>query len=68
MIFVGANIPDMGAASAALRRVMKPGGRLATFDVCKGEGGGEGGLNFPLPFASEDSHCHLLDSDGYAGR
>jgi SAM-dependent methyltransferase len=50
MLHVGMNIADKSALFAGIRRVLKPGGFFAVFDVMR-EGDGE--LLFPLPWASD---------------
>lgn len=57
---VAMNIADRPGLYRELRRVMKPGGRFALFDVIDG-GGGE--LLLPVPWATEPQHSHLVTRD-----
>ncbi|HVM51780.1 MAG TPA: class I SAM-dependent methyltransferase, partial [Acidimicrobiales bacterium] len=57
---VAMNIADRPSLYREIRRVMKPGGRFALFDVIDG-GGGE--LLLPVPWATERSHNHLVTRD-----
>jgi len=50
MLHVGMNIADKPALFAGIRRMLKPGGFFAVYDVMR-EGDGE--LLFPLPWASD---------------
>lgn len=54
---VAMNIADREALYSEIRRVMRPGGRFALFDVIDG-GGGE--LLLPVPWATEPEHSHLV--------
>lgn len=54
---VAMNVSDRPALYGELRRVMKPGGRFALFDVIDG-GGGE--LLLPVPWATEAGQSHLV--------
>ena len=49
LLHVGMNIPDKGAAFAAVHRVLRPGGFFAIYDVMRL---GEGELSFPVPWAA----------------
>jgi sarcosine/dimethylglycine N-methyltransferase len=54
---VAMNVADRPALYGEIRRVLKPGGRFAAFDVVDG-GGGE--LLLPVPWATEPQHNHLV--------
>jgi len=49
LLHVGMNIPDKAALFAGLRRVLRPGGTFAIYDVMRLA---DGELAFPLPWAS----------------
>ena len=57
---VAMNIADRAKLYAEIRRVMRPGGRFALFDVIDGEGGE---LLLPVPWATEPGHSHLVTRD-----
>ena len=57
---VAMNIADRAGLYAEIRRVMRPGGRFALFDVIDGEGGE---LLLPVPWATEPGHSHLVTRD-----
>jgi SAM-dependent methyltransferase len=57
---VAMNIGDRRALYAELRRVIRPGGRLALFDVIAG-GGGD--VLLPVPWATEAHQNHLVTRD-----
>jgi ubiquinone/menaquinone biosynthesis C-methylase UbiE len=55
-IHVAMNIAAKDRMYAEVRRVLKPGGRFAVYDVLQGEGGE---VLFPVPWAREPSISHL---------
>jgi ubiquinone/menaquinone biosynthesis C-methylase UbiE len=55
-IHVAMNIPDKDKVYSEARRVVKPGGIFAVYDVLQGEGGD---VLFPVPWAREPSISHL---------
>lgn len=65
------NIADKAGLYAEMWRVLKPGGFLAIYDICSGEGGP---IHFPVPWArnAEISHLispqelrHILETTGF---
>lgn len=57
---VAMNIGDRPRLYGELRRVIKPGGRFALFDVIRGSGGE---LLLPVPWATEPHHSHLVSRE-----
>lgn len=57
---VAMNIEDREGLYHEIRRVLRPGGRFALFDVIDG-GGGE--LLLPVPWATKPEHSHLVTRD-----
>jgi ubiquinone/menaquinone biosynthesis C-methylase UbiE len=55
-IHAAMNIPDKAAVYGEARRVVRPGGTFAVYDVLQGEGGD---VLFPVPWAREPSISHL---------
>jgi ubiquinone/menaquinone biosynthesis C-methylase UbiE len=55
-IHVAMNIPAKDAVYAGVKRVLKPNGVFAVYDVLQGEGGE---VVFPVPWAREPSMSHL---------
>jgi ubiquinone/menaquinone biosynthesis C-methylase UbiE len=50
------NVADRTALYAGIRRVLRPGGRLATYDVIRGSGA----MLYPAPWARDESTSFLL--------
>lgn len=59
-IHVAMNIPAKDKMYEQARRVIKPGGIFAVYDVLEGEGGD---VLFPVPWAREPSISHLVTLD-----
>lgn len=53
------NIADKVSLYSGIRRVLKPGGKLAFHDVCAGQGD----LLLPVPWASKPDHSALISPD-----
>lgn len=60
-VHVAMNIPAKDAMYAEARRVLRPGGIFAVYDVLQGEGGE---VLYPVPWAREPSISHLATPDG----
>jgi SAM-dependent methyltransferase len=56
---VSMNVADKPTLYDQFARVLKPGGKLAFFDLLSGEGE----VHFPMPWADEPSISHLADED-----
>jgi ubiquinone/menaquinone biosynthesis C-methylase UbiE len=72
MLHVGMNIDDKARLFAGVRRVLKPGGVFAIYDVMRENG--EADLRFPVPWASDPgtsfvenaaTYRHLLEEAGF---
>ena len=61
MMHVGMNISDKAALYSEIRRVLKPGGKFAVYDVLKGANPDP--IEFPVPWATEQSTSFLATSD-----
>jgi ubiquinone/menaquinone biosynthesis C-methylase UbiE len=59
-IHVAMNIAAKDRMYAEARRVLKPGGRFAVYDILRGEGGE---VLFPVPWAREPTISHLATPD-----
>jgi ubiquinone/menaquinone biosynthesis C-methylase UbiE len=59
-IHVAMNIPEKHRVYEEARRVVKPGGIFAVYDILQGEGGE---ISFPVPWADETSLSHLATTD-----
>jgi ubiquinone/menaquinone biosynthesis C-methylase UbiE len=59
-IHVAMNIADKDKMYAEARRVLKPGGIFAVYDVLRGEGGE---VLYPVPWARDPSISHLATPD-----
>lgn len=59
------NIEDKRAALAEARRVLRPGGTLALYEICAGPGGDP---VFPVPWADDDRLNFLVRPDGLRER
>jgi sarcosine/dimethylglycine N-methyltransferase len=56
LLHVAMNIADRAALYRAIRRVLKPGGRFASYDIVAKSGA----PHFPLPWAATPAGSHLL--------
>ncbi|GMH91541.1 hypothetical protein TrVE_jg5520 [Triparma verrucosa] len=65
MIYVGFNVQSLETLVEQLGVVCKRKARVSVFDVVAGPET-EKEFTFPLPFASDESSCHMLDEESYA--
>ena len=63
-LHVQMNLADKDGFFAALHRSLRPGGRLAIWDVCSS---GDHELPWPMPWSLDGSHSHLVSSDELRG-
>lgn len=59
-----ANIEDKGKLFTEIRRVLRPGGIFALYEICEGSASPP---HFPLPWASDASISFLVDQDALRG-
>lgn len=62
LLHVGMNIPDKPRLFAEARRVLKPGGVFAVYEVMRT---GEGELAFPVPWATGEATSFLATPEDY---
>jgi ubiquinone/menaquinone biosynthesis C-methylase UbiE len=62
MIHVGMNIEDKAGVFREVARVLKPGGRFTIFDIMRG---GEGPLEFPMPWAMSAETSFVRSAEEY---
>lgn len=65
MLHVGMNIADKASLFAEVRRVLRPGGAFAIYDVVREEAADAGALRFPVPWASAAGTSFLETAAGY---
>lgn len=62
MLHVGMNIEDKQRLMKEIQRVLKPGAVFALYDVMRYQ---SDHINYPVPWASDSSMCHLAKLDDY---
>lgn len=62
MFHVGMNIEDKATLFTELARVVRPGGKVAVYDIMRS---GPGHITFPVPWSSSPSTSHLATPDDY---
>ena len=62
MLHVGMNITDKATVFAEIRRVLKPGGLFAIYDVMRES---DGAFSYPVPWSSEPATNHLASAASY---
>lgn len=62
LIHVGMNIPEKERLFTEARRVLRPGGRFAVYEVMRT---GQGDLEYPVPWAIDDATSFVASPDEY---
>lgn len=62
MIHVGMNIADKASLFREVRRVLKPGGKFAIFDILRA---GDAPMTYPVPWASSEETSFVVDKGSY---
>src|SRR5437588_4023531 len=62
MIHVGMNIADKAGVFCEVRRVLKPGGKFAIFDILRA---GEIPITYPVPWASSEETSFVVSKGSY---
>jgi len=62
LLHVGMNIPDKEALCAEVRRVLKPGGAFAIYDIMRT---GDGELDYPVPWAATAATSFVAGPETY---
>ena len=62
MIHVGMNIADKAGVFREVRRVLKPGGKFAIFDILRA---GDAPMTYPVPWASSEETSFVADKQSY---
>lgn len=62
MIHVGMNIADKASLFREVRRVLKPGGKFAIFDILRA---GDAPMTYPVPWASSEDTSFVVDKGSY---
>ena len=60
MFHVGMNLPDKRSVFAEIRRVLRPGGRFAVYDIMRTA---PGDLDYPVPWSATAATSHLGSPD-----
>lgn len=55
------NVPDKARLLGEIRRVLRPGGRLAMYEIVAGSGEA---VHYPVPWASDPALSHLTTAEG----